>query len=132
MRNALIALAGIAFWSCMTDSSRSAGLAYRYDHHSGTCVDASGYRGFNAYVPGQIPAAKNAECMDLSGVDLDELEGGVGARPKVPLKGWNFQGADFSEAALNYALIKGRVDSFTRFPPLMRCKVEGDVADCEH
>jgi uncharacterized protein YjbI with pentapeptide repeats len=110
--------------------------AFRYHADSGKCLNAAGEEGRNPYDSAAIHGSKRAECVNLSYLELILLEKGEVSSTDDTLKGWDFRGAgfygsqlhfnhiigaDFRGAGLSgldfgYAVLEGKVDSFTAIP----------------
>jgi uncharacterized protein YjbI with pentapeptide repeats len=111
--------------------------------------------GFNPVNLNEIRKFKNAECLDLNGLDLVYLLDTAKIENFNPngyniLEGYNFRGskfdgasiffnnifvADFSGADLRnigygYAVITGKTDQFTLLPLTGTCKVNNDSLQC--
>ena len=133
-----------------TDSEDTDPAVFRYDAKAGICKNGSGTVGLNPYQLAVIQDSKNAECVDLSGVDLILLEKSKVAFSNDSLIGWNFKGAFFFNASLHfnhivkaqlegadmsqvdfgYAFTNGKVDKFTK-PPTPSCNIVGGMMSCD-
>lgn len=123
---------------------------FRYDGKAGKCINGLGQTGLNPYVASTVRNSLNAECVDLSGVDLSLLKKEqIDLAPNDTLSGWNFkgaslagsklhfstiedaqlQGADLAEFQFGYVVIKGQVDKITRLP-VYDCTVTGTTVYC--
>jgi uncharacterized protein YjbI with pentapeptide repeats len=146
MSLALICAAG-----CVSDSGDPDPAVFRYQAATGACRNGAGAAGYNAPSEAKLRASHNAECTDLSGLDLSLLARDSTKFTFDSLKSWNFkgalfkdarlhfnhiidsklQGADLSEIDYGYATITGETDAYTR-PPMIGCKGPGPKLDCEH
>ena len=144
---AATALTGAGFCGCGTESEDD-GL-FRYDSAKGQCRNGQGEIGFNPYTLVELRASRNAECVDLSGLDLILLKNDAITFDNDTLLAWNFkgarfdecgfhfnniidgqlQGADFSRSRFGYAQTTGVIDRFTK-PPGENCTVTDNRIDC--
>jgi hypothetical protein len=119
---------------------------YRYDAATGKCKNCKGKEGLNALDIDYIESNKDAECFDLTDLELILLHKKISEAGSLRydiLEGYNFKGAKLDSAELffnfiyradfrgtdlstlqyGYAIIKGAIDEHTKLP------LNGD---CEH
>ena len=122
---------------------------YRYDGASGTCRNGANEVGYNPFALAAVQGTKDAECLDLRGVELIELETGIESPLGYnKLLDWNFRGSNldgakfffnhliladlrgtqFSKLEFGYASITGYVDEFSAVAP--HCDRVADFVDC--
>lgn len=112
---------------------------YKYDLSSGKCMNSDKQVGYNDLVLERVRGTKDAECMDLTGLELLSLDIVITEKNRFAyyeLKNWNFRGsnlnnaelffnliidadlrgASFSELKFGYASVTGRVDQFSVIP----------------
>ena len=124
--------------------------SYRYDAASGTCRNGVGQVGYNLFDLAAVKGTKDAECFDLRGVELIELEADIEfSLGYNKLIDWNFRGANlngaklffnllvnadlrgtkFSQLEFGYASVAGKVDAFSEIPA--RCDRVGGTVRCQ-
>jgi uncharacterized protein YjbI with pentapeptide repeats len=134
---------------CGTESEDGDAGLFRYDSAKGQCRNGQGQIGFNPYTLGDLRASRNAECVNLSGLDLILLKKDAITFENDTLLAWNFkgarfnecgfhfnniidgqlQGADFSGSRFGYVRTTGVIDKFTK-PPADDCTVTGNRMEC--
>jgi hypothetical protein len=134
---------------CGTESEDGDASLFRYDAAKGECRDGRGKPGHNPYTLRELRGTHNAECVDLSGLDLILLKNDAITFGNDSLVGWNFkgarfnecgfhfnniidghlQGADFSGSRFGYVQTTGVIDRFTKLPG-ENCTVAGNRVDC--
>lgn len=144
---AATALTGAVISGCGTESEDD-GL-FRYDSAKGQCRNGQGQIGYNPYTLADLRASREAECVDLSGLDLILLKNDAITFANDTLLAWNFkgarfhecdfhfnniidgqlQGADFSGSRFGYARTTGVIDRFTK-PPDDDCTITGNRIEC--
>lgn len=136
-----------------TKSKQGKSARFAYDAQKGICINAKGEKGLNKANPEEIRLTKNCECTDLVGIDLVDLLPGITQMNRFSynvLKGFNFRGADLSQAQIHfnhlencdlsganlkgfsfgYTYIDGSVDAFTQLPENGCLKVENGKISC--
>ncbi len=128
---------------------------FYYNPEKGICENCKGKKGFNDLNLENTRKTKNAECVDLSTIDLVMLHQDYGSSDFIEfgyniLEGYNFKGSkfknskihfnnieksDFSGADLStlyfgYAQINAKVDSYTIIPERGCLKVVNDSINC--
>lgn len=147
LAGAALLAAGLS--GCGTESEDGDDGLFRYDAVKGDCRDRRNQIGFNPYTLGELRASRDAECVNLSGLDLILLKNDAITFANDTLLAWNFkgarfdecgfhfnniidgqlQGADFSKSRFGYVRTTGVIDKFTK-PPADDCTVTGNRIDC--
>ena len=143
------ALTGAILSACGTEVEDGDAGLFRYNALTGECRDRQNQIGFNPYTLGKLRVTRNAECVNLSGLDLILLKNDAITFDNDTLMEWNFkgarfdecgfhfnniidgqlQGADFSRSRFGYVQTTGVIDTFTK-PPADNCTVTGNRIDC--
>ena len=143
------ALTGPILTGCGTESEDGDPGLFRYDSAAGQCRNRQGEISFNSYTLRELRVTRNAECVDLSGLDLILLKNDAITTGNDTLLEWNFkgarfdecgfhfnniidgqlQGADFSRSRFGYVQTTGVIDKFTK-PPSENCTVTGNRIEC--
>lgn len=149
----LFLFASLILMSCDYDCSNP--NKYSYNPANGKCEKCNGEEGFNPVDYNQICSTKNAECTDLSNLNLVYLldtaaidnftELGYNILQDYNFKGCkfdtstlyfnhiygaSFEGADLSNLSYGYAVITGKTDEFTILPITGTCTTTADSCDC--
>jgi hypothetical protein len=149
-----ITTAVAVLFGCMAAEPEPDPLRFRYDSSTGTCRNGVGSTGFNKYTVAQVRASHDAECLDLSGINLMSLQQDTALASGDSMVGWNFkgslfartmlwhshlvdaqlQGADLSGADFGYATVTGSSDWYTRLKwPYTDCNLIGSSRmECRH
>lgn len=119
-----------------------AAQTYRYDGATGTCTRADGAQGRNAWSIIRLRETRDAECADLTGLDLGEGDlsyptlswngrGALFTDTQLVFAIWNgpLEGADLSGISYGYATIKGSTDAHTR-RPAQGCRSRTGPLEC--
>lgn len=128
---------------------------YFYNAGNGKCENCKGEQGYNVLNYNEVRSTKNAECVDLSGVELVYLldtaaidnfqQFGYNIIDGYNFKGAlfdsstlffnhiynaNFEGANLSTLQYGYAYVKGKIDGHTVLPLSGTCTTPADSCDC--
>lgn len=154
MKNSII-IVSIAFILMSCGQNCPNPNQFFYNPNTGKCENCSGDQGYNSLNYDEVRTTKNAECVDLSNIDLVYLLDTAAIDNFHPfgyniLDGYNFKGARFDSATLffnhiynasfegadlsklqfGYAYVKGKIDSYTVLPLAGSCTTPADSCDC--
>ena len=137
---------------CSDDDECESKAIFKYNESNGKCLNCEGKEGYNVVDFEKVRISKNAECMDLSGINLINLLDTTNNQNSDHLMdGYNFKGSNFNKSVLNfayimngnfdgadlsnldyyYATIDGKIDNFTKLPVIEGCKiVNSDSISC--
>jgi hypothetical protein len=143
----------IILMSCDNDCANP--NKYTYNPMNGKCEKCNGEEGYNSLDYNHIRSTKNAECTDLSNLNLVYLldtvaidnftELGYNILQDYNFKGCkfdtsilffnhiygaSFEGADLSNLSYGYAVVTGKIDEFTILPVTGVCHTIADSCDC--
>lgn len=149
----LIMMVAIVFMSCQQHCPNP--NTFFYNANTGKCENCTGEVGYNTLNYDEVRATKNAECVDLSNINLVYLLDTASIDNFHPfgyniLDGYNFKGALFDSSQLffnhiynasfegadlrnlqyGYAYVKGKMDGNTLLPLSGTCTTPADSCDC--